>query len=167
MTNKKAAVFGLYPSVAQAERAADALAQGHFPHANISMLLPDSPATKHFAHGKQPGSTLGLLADSGALTIPQVGLAIGTGPIMGALASLGVERAAAGLAGAFVGMGVPDYEAKRYEDRVKNGGVVLSVQCETSEELTCADRVLVRTGAWDISSTGETRVRSSAAAVTR
>jgi predicted nicotinamide N-methyase len=54
-------------------------------------------------------------------------------------------------------MGIPEYEAKRYEGRVKNGGVLLSVHCDTSEEIIRAKEVLKRTGAEDIASTGETK----------
>jgi hypothetical protein len=52
-------------------------------------------------------------------------------------------------------MGIPEYEAKRYEGRVKDGGVLLSVHCTTSEDITRAKEILKRTGADDISSSGE------------
>jgi hypothetical protein len=71
------------------------------------------------------------------------------------LAGLGVGGAVGGLVGALVGMGIPEYEAKRYEGRVKEGGVLLSVHCDTSDDIRRAKAVLERTGAEDISSTGE------------
>ena len=52
-------------------------------------------------------------------------------------------------------MGLPEYEAKRYEGRVKDGGVLLSVPCATSDEITRATRVLEQTGVQDVSSAGE------------
>ena len=76
---------------------------------------------------------------------------IAAGPIMGALAGLGIG----GLVGALVGMGIPEYEAKRYEGRIKDGGVLLSVHCDTSDEISRAKDLLKQTGAEDISSTGE------------
>jgi hypothetical protein len=79
---------------------------------------------------------------------------------MGALAGLGVGGAVGGLIGALVGMGIPEYEAKRYEGRIKDGGVLLSVHCDTSDEITRAKDLLKRTGAEDISSTGEKSVSS-------
>jgi hypothetical protein len=94
----------------------------------------------------------------GALAIPGVGPLIAAGPIMGALAGLGVGGAVGGLIGALVGMGIPEYEAKRYEGRIKEGGVLLSVHCDTSDELTRAKDLLKETGAEDISSTGEKSV---------
>jgi hypothetical protein len=74
---------------------------------------------------------------------------------MGALAGLGVGAAAGGLIGALVGMGIPEYEAKRYEGRVKDGGILVSVHCDDSEWVTKAKDILKRTGAEDISSAGE------------
>jgi hypothetical protein len=74
---------------------------------------------------------------------------------MGGLAGLGVGGTVGGLIGALVGMGIPEYEAKRYEGRVKNGGVLLSVHCDTSEEIDRAKEMLKSTGAEDISSAAE------------
>jgi hypothetical protein len=101
------------------------------------------------------GGTLGLLAGIGALAIPGVGPFIAAGPIMGALAGLGVGGAVGGLIGALVGMGIPEYEAKRYEGHIKEGGVLLSVHCDTPDQITRAKDLLKRTGAQDISSSGE------------
>ena len=174
MADKKTAVFGIYPTVSQAERAVDALRQGHFSNDDLSVLLPDHQGSKEFAHEKHTkapegtttgvtaggaiGGTLGLLAGIGALAIPGFGPFIAAGPIMAALAGLGVGGAVGGLVGALVGMGIPEYEAKRYEGRIKDGGVLLSVHCATSEEITRAKDTLKRTGAEDIASTGEKSV---------
>jgi hypothetical protein len=172
MADKKTAVFGIYPSVGEAERAVNALVRERFSNSDISVLIPDQQSPKDFAHEKHTkapegtttgvaaggtiGGAIGLLAGIGALAIPGVGPFIAAGPIMGALAGLGVGSAVGGLVGALVGMGIPEYEAKRYEGRVKNGGVLLSVHCDTSEEITHAKDILKRTGAEDIASTGET-----------
>src|ERR1700737_34437 len=174
MTEKKTAVFGIYPSVERAEHAVDTLVNERFSNADISVLLPDSQGSKDFAHEKHTkapegtttgvaaggtiGGALGLLAGIGALAIPGVGPLIAAGPIMGTLAGLGVGGAVGGLVGALVGMGIPEYEAKRYEGRVKNGGILLSVHCDTSQEITRAKDILERTGAEDIASSGEKSV---------
>jgi hypothetical protein len=178
MTNKKTAVFGIYSSETQAEAAVDALISAHFSNDDISVLMPDRKGTKDFAHEKNTkapegtttgvaaggtiGGTLGLLAGIGALAIPGVGPFIAAGPIMGALAGLGVGGAVGGLVGALVGMGIPEYEAKRYEGRLKTGGVLLSVHCDTGEEIARAKETLKRTGAEDVSSSGEETVAASA-----
>jgi hypothetical protein len=60
-----------------------------------------------------------------------------------------------------IGMGIPEYEAKRYEGRVKGGGTLLSVHCDTSAEVTRAKEFLKTTGAEDIASTGESAAATS------
>src|SRR5580698_1402717 len=171
MSSKHVAVFGIYKTPATAEAAVDHLLSVGFANEAISVLLPDDESTRAFAHQKSTkapegttagvttggvvGGTLGLLAGIGALAIPGVGPLIAAGPIMAALAGLGVGGAIGGLLGALVGMGIPEYEAKRYEGRIKEGGVLLSVHCDTSDEIRRAKDLLKRTGAEDISSSGE------------
>jgi hypothetical protein len=173
MTGKKTAVFGIYQNEKQAERTVDDLLVAGFSNDAISVLLPDNKGTKDFAHEKNTkapegtavgvttggaiGGALGLLAGIGVLAIPGVGPFIAAGPIMAALAGLGVGGAVGGLIGALVGMGIPEYEAKRYEGHIKAGGVLLSVHCDTSDEIARAKDLLKHTGAQDISSSGEAR----------
>ena len=76
---------------------------------------------------------------------------------MAALAGAGVGGAVGGLTGALVGMGIPEYEAKRYEGRIKKGGILLSVHSDDSQWTKRAKEILERTGAEDVSSTGETK----------
>jgi hypothetical protein len=172
--NKKTAVFGIYPSVAQAESAVDTLVNDGFFNDDISVLLPDAEGSRDFAHEKHTkapegtttgaatggtvGGAIGLLAGIGAIAIPGVGPFIAAGPIMATLAGIGVGGAVGGLVGALIGMGIPEYEAKRYEGRIKSGGVLLSVHCDTSDEIKRAKVVLERTGAEDIASAGEEAV---------
>ena len=107
------------------------------------------------------GGAIGLLAGIGALAIPGVGPLIAAGPIMATLAGMGVGAAVGGVAGALIGLGIPEYEAKRYESRLNKGGVLLSVHCNTSDEIKRAKNLMEGTGAEDISSTGEATVSSS------
>jgi hypothetical protein len=74
---------------------------------------------------------------------------------MAALAGVGVGGAVGGVTGALIGMGIPEYEAKRYEGRIAKGGILLSVHCDTSEEIDRAKEIMERSGGEDISSTGE------------
>jgi len=181
MADKQTSVFGIYPSTQQAESAAASLVQAGFRSDDISVLAPDRTNTRELgtekatkapegtatgvAAGGALGGTLGLLAGIGALAIPGLGPFIAAGPIVGALAGLGAGGAVGGFVGALVGMGIPEYEAKRYEGRVREGGVLLSVHAATSEQVTFAKQILERTGAEDISSSGEasadTRARSA------
>ncbi|MBB5060625.1 hypothetical protein HDF16_005361 [Granulicella aggregans] len=171
MSSKHMAVFGIYATPGTAEAAVDHLLSKGFINEDISVLLPDDESTKAFAHEKHTkapegtttgvttggviGGTLGLLAGIGALAIPGVGPLIAAGPIMATLAGVGVGGAVGGVVGALVGMGIPEFEAKRYEGAVKDGGTLLSVHCDTSEEIDAAKASLKETGAKDISSASE------------
>jgi hypothetical protein len=142
-----------------------------FTNQSISVLLPDDETTRAFAHEKNTkapegtttggvaggviGGTLGLLAGIGALAIPGIGPLIAAGPIVATLAGVGAGGVAGGIVGALVGMGIPEYEAKRYEGAVKGGGTLLSVHCDTAEQINIAKQGLKDTGARDISATGE------------
>src|SRR5271170_3508662 len=179
MPGKKTAVFGIYQSEKQAERTIDDLLTAGFSSDDVSVLLPDVRGTKDFAHDKGTkapegaaagvttggviGGTLGLLAGIGVLAIPGIGPFIAAGPIMAALAGLGVGGAVGGIIGALVGMGIPEYEAKRYEGHIKAGGILLSVHCDTSEEIARAKDLLKHTGAQDISSSSEATADKPAA----
>ena len=100
-------------------------------------------ATTGVASGAVIGGALGWLAGIGALAIPGLGPFIAAGPIMGL------------LAGALIGMGIPEYEAKRYEGRVKSGGILLSVHCDSSEWVKRGKTILEQTGAEEIGTAGE------------
>jgi hypothetical protein len=174
MAGNNTAVYGIYKSAMAAERAVDQILAAGFSNNDISVLLPDNQSSKEFAHEKNTkapegtaagataggvlGGALGLLAGIGSLAIPGVGPIIAAGPIMAALAGVGVGGAVGGLIGALVGMGIPEYEAKRYEGRVKNGGVLLSIHCAHSDDISRAKRLLDQTGAEDIASAGEKSV---------
>ena len=79
---------------------------------------------------------------------------------MGALAGMGVGGAVGGLTGALIGFGIPEFEAKKYEGRLKKGGILFSVHCDTSEQVKRAKEVVERTGGEDVSSTGETSAKN-------
>ena len=57
-------------------------------------------------------------------------------------------------------MGIPEYEAKRYEGHLTEGGVLLSVDCDTGDQITRAKNLLTDTGANDIASSAEASVGS-------
>jgi hypothetical protein len=161
MSGRNTAVFGIYRTRKAAEAAVVELIAAGFPRTDVSVLLPDVQskkalaATTGVAAGGALGGTLGLLAGIGALAIPGLGSFIAAGPIMGALAGAGAGGAVGGIVGALVGMGIPEDDAKRYEGHIKNGGVLLSVHGDTSDEVLRAKETLRHTGAADIASTGE------------
>jgi hypothetical protein len=171
MAGKNTAAFGIYSTRQGVEHAVDTLKAEGFRNTDISVLFPYNEGTKDFAHekgtkapegaaagagtGAVVGGTLGWLAGIGSLAIPGLGPFIAAGPIMAALAGAGVGGAVGGITGALIGLGIPEYEAKRYDGRIKSGGILLSVHCDDSEWTKKAKAILERTGAEDISSTGE------------
>ncbi|HLJ46976.1 MAG TPA: general stress protein [Bryobacteraceae bacterium] len=173
MAGKNTAVFGIYTTRAGAEAAVDELRAAGFRNTDISVLMEDNAGTKEFAHEKNTkapegattggitggviGGALGWLAGIGALAIPGVGPFIAAGPIMGLLGGAGIGGAIGGLVGVLIGLGIPEYEAKRYEGRIKSGGILLSVHADDSDWTKRAKDILERTGAQDISSTGEAK----------
>jgi hypothetical protein len=173
MSGKNTAVFGIYPTYTAVDAAVDALRAAGFRNTDISVMFPENVGTKDFAHDKGTkapegattgggtglvvGGAVGWLAGIGALAIPGLGPFIAAGPIVAALAGAGVGGAIGGVAGALIGMGMPEYEAKRYEGRIKKGGILLSVHSDNSDWTRKAKDILERTGAEDVSSTGETK----------
>jgi hypothetical protein len=169
MSNK--AVFGLLHNQAQLDRTLVDLKAAGFRPADVSALFPENLGNKDLAtsrDSKAPegaavggttgaalGGALGWLVGIGALAIPGLGPFIAAGPIMAALAGVGAGAVAGGVTGALIGLGIPEYVAKRYEGRIKAGGILLSVHTDHSEWEKRAKQILEDCGAEDISSTSE------------
>ncbi|MBE1161571.1 hypothetical protein [Dyella acidiphila] len=167
----KASVYCIAKTVEQAEAIVLDLKQQGFSADAISALLPDKRGTKDFAHehntkapegattggvaGLGVGAALGWLAGIGALAIPGVGPFIAAGPIMAALGGAAVGTAAGGVIGALIGMGIPEIEAKRYDDKIRGGNILLSVHTDDGKQKDIAKEVFKRHHADDISSGSE------------
>lgn len=171
--SKNIAAFGIYPDQVHVSEAVDTLKAAGFRNTDISVLFPENVGTKDFAmehHTKAPegattgaasgaviGGALGWLAGIGALAIPGIGPFVAAGPIVAMLSGIGAGGVVGGITGALVGMGIPEYEAVRYEGRIKRGGILLSVHCDDSDWVRKAKDILVRTGADDIATTSEAK----------
>ena len=175
MADKKTAVFGIYSTRNGAEQAADALVSAGFASGDISVLLPENLGTREIGNREVDESSRRRdgwcehwrRARRGAWDCSRASarlrfLALDRSsrrvrswprwPGMGAGGTVG------GLTGALVGAGIPEFEAKRYEGIIQKGGILLSVHCSTSEEVTRAKQILKGTGGEDVSSTGEASV---------
>lgn len=170
---KNIAVYGIYPNRSMVEKAVEELKDAGFRHTDISVLFPagGDTDTKEFAIEKETkapegaatgagtgavvGGSLGWLVGIGALAIPGLGPFIAAGPIMAALAGAGAGGLVGGISGALIGMGIPEYEANRYEGRIKKGGILLSVHADDREWKNKGKDILERTGAEDIGSKGQ------------
>jgi hypothetical protein len=167
----KASVYCTTKTVEQADHIIAELKAAGFQNNDISALLPDKRGTKDFAHehntkapegattggiaGLGVGAALGWLAGIGALAIPGVGPFIAAGPIMAALGGAAVGTATGGLIGALVGMGIPEFEAKRYDAKVRDGNILISVHTEDGKQRDVAKDIFKRGNAEDISTGSE------------
>jgi hypothetical protein len=167
----KRSALCLVDTEAQADAIVGKLRSAGFSDNDISVLFPDKGSTRDFAHKKETkmpegatvgastggavGGTIGLLAGIGALAIPGLGPFIAAGPIMAALSGGAIGAVGGGLTGALIGLGIPEYKAKRYEGKVKEGGILISVHSENNNETGRAKDIFKEEGAHDISSTGE------------
>lgn len=165
---------------AQAANVVDRLKVAGFSNNDISVLMPDKTGTRDFAHdnatkapegaavgagsGAALGGALGWLTGIGALAIPGLGPLIAAGPIMAALSGAAIGGTVGGLTGALVGMGIPEFEAKRYEGKVKGGNALISVHSENKDETARAKEIFKQAGAEDIASAGEASVPKEAVA---
>lgn len=161
MAGRNQAVFGLYPNFPLTEEAIERLKMSGFRSEDISALFSENVGNKEFAlekHTKAPegavigaviglilGGILGWIISMGMVPIP-----VYAGPVVSILAVAAAIGIPGGLIGALVGMASPEYEARRYEGRLKRGGVLLSVHSDNSLWKKRAKEILRETGAEDI-----------------
>ncbi len=167
----KHAVYCLANDRNHAESIVGSLRTAGFSSNEVSVLFPDKSGTRDFAHeqntkvpegaasgglaGMGLGAGLGWLAGIGALAIPGVGPFIAAGPIMAALGGAALGGATGGVIGALVGMGIPEYEAKQYDGKIKGGGALISVHTDNGDQVKVVKSIYERAGAQDINSTSE------------
>ena len=172
-------VYSLAPSEFKAATIVDRLRAAGFSSNSISVLFPDKGTTRDFAHEKHTkapegattgaatggviGAGLGWLVGIGSLAIPGVGPFIAAGPIMAALSGAAVGATVGGVGGALIGLGIPEYEAKRYEGKIRDGRVLISVHAADGEQVKTIKRIYTEEGAEDIASGGEASVPNVAA----
>jgi uncharacterized membrane protein len=159
-------VFCIAKSHQQAEQIVERLQSSGFPATEISILLPDTQGSHDIGHvkatkapegattggvaGGVTGGVLGLLAGIGALAIPGVGPFIAAGPIMAALSGAAIGGTTGGIVGGLVGLGIPEIEAKRYEEKLKSGNYLVAVHVRNDDEEDRAEQIFEDAGAEDV-----------------
>jgi uncharacterized membrane protein len=78
---------------------------------------------------------------------------------MAALAGVAVGASTGGVLGGLIGLGIPEMEAKQYEGKLREGNVLLSVHTEDRDQAKRAEEVLKATGAKDVSTVAEEKIR--------
>jgi hypothetical protein len=163
-------IVGIAKSRSQVEAAVDEL-QSAVSSNDISVLMPESQGTPELGAVKATktpegattgavtggaiGGTVGLLAGLGTLAIPGLGPFIAAGPIMAALSGAAAGATAGGVVGALVGLGIPEYEAKAYEERIKKGGYLVAVHVEDGDQGDAVRDIMKRNRLEDVSSASE------------
>jgi hypothetical protein len=168
---KNISIFGIYPDPTSVSDAIRTMRQVGYRATDIASLLPDNQGSKDFAHvkntkagqGAATGAAVGavlcaLLAwlDAvGKVAIPGLQPFLPVNSVVAALAGAGVGALLGWLIGFFVGLGMSEYVAKRYVGRIRRGGILVSVHCDSPEWCDRAKKALKDTGAQDISSCSE------------
>lgn len=157
-------VLGIFGERSSAEDAIDSLKNAGFNPKDISIIMKDSEIAHEMAastgssiaDGAVSGATTGgilggvagLLVGLGAITIPGIGALLVGGPIATALGLSGAAGStltgvltgavAGGLVGGLIGLGLPEEDARIYEDRIKEGAILLAIPSneETVSEVT-------------------------------
>ncbi len=168
---KNISVMGIYTDRTTASDAINVLQKVGYRATDISVLSSENQGSKDFAHEKRTkalegaaagavagavvGAVLAWLVSIQTATIPVLAPLIAAGPVVAALAGAGAGGTLGWIAGLLAGMGRPEYVAKRYAGRIRRGGILLSVHCDSQEWCDRAKKTLRDTGARHISSLAE------------
>jgi hypothetical protein len=155
------AAFGLYPSTRSLHVGAEALRAARFRQTDISvmysdglraMCLRETEEVDRSVAEDEPasiGMMLSELSGVGAIAMRSDGPFMAAGPILATLAYAG-----AGLLASLRGLGIPESLLEPFECRLKQGGLLLSVQCDDDESAARARRILLETGAEQVTASG-------------
>lgn len=174
---RNTSVIGIYPDRTTVSDAINVLHKAGYRTTDISVLSSDNQGSKDFAHEKHTrapagaaagalvgavfGAALAWFVSTHPLTIqglgPIPGLVqlVAAGPVLAALAGAGAGGALGWIVGLLAGLPLSEYVARRYQGRIRRGGILLSVHCDSQDWCNRAKRTLKDTGARNISSASE------------
>ena len=157
-------VTGVFKTRASAERAIDDLVHYGFSRDDVSLLMSDATKGREFAmrmatkapEGAATGATIGGaigaiaagLVALGIIVVPGLAL-VAAGPVVATLAGLGAGAAAGGLTGALIGLGLPEHEAKFYNEEIEKGGMLVGVYTH-DDRVSQARKILDAAGAENV-----------------
>lgn len=168
---RNTSVMGIYSDRTTVSDAINVLQKTGYRATDISVLSSDNQGSKDFVLGERTKALEGAAtgAAAGALvcaalacvvaiqtvTISVLGSLVAAGPVMAGLAGAGAGGALGWILGLLAGRRLTEYVAKRYAGRVRSGGILLSVHCDSPEWCDRAKKALKDTGARNISSASE------------
>ena len=122
-------------------------------------LDEESKALKGAGVGGAIGGTIGaaagaVVAVGSSVVIPGLGLIV-AGPLAAALAGAGAGGAAGTLLGALTGAGMTEYRAKRFEELIGRGDVIVSARALTDPERNTIARILTSHGGELVAATAD------------
>ena len=160
--------MGIYPDRTTVSDAISVLQKAGYRSTDISVLSSDNPGSKDFAHEKRTkalegaavGSVAGALIGTASawfvsaypVTTAVVGPLVAAGPVLAGVAGAGAGGALGWIVGLLTGRRFTEYVARRYAGRIRRGGALLSVHCDSPEWCDRAKKTLKDTGARNISS---------------
>ena len=170
--SKNTSVIGIYPDRTTVSDAINVLHKAGYRKTDISVLSSDNQGSKDFALVKRSKALEGAAAGAAVCAVVGAALAwfvsihtatiaglaplVAAGPVLAALAGAGAGGTLGWFVGLLAGSGLTEYVAKRYAGRIRGGGILLSVHCDSQEWCNRAKTALKDTGARNISSASET-----------
>jgi len=164
-------VQGIYSDRTTVSDALNVLHKAGFRTTDHSVLSSDNQGTKDFGHeqhtrgaevagkcavvGGVAGAALGWFFSTQTLAVAGLAPMVAAGPVVAAFAGAGAGGALGWIAGVLTGMRQIEYVARRYAGRIRHGGILLSVHCDSPEWSARAKKMLKDTGARHISSAPE------------
>ena len=151
------AAFCSYQCVSHAERAVESLLTASFSSDNLSILVQSRdhsgrPGKSALGCGGFATGTLGFLDGPCVFAIPGLGSLIAAGPFMYAMEKIGRNGASSGLTSILLALGIPEFESRQFTDCINQGGVLLSIRCNSYNHIDRAIEHLRRSGALHICS---------------
>ncbi len=170
--SRNTSVIGIYPDRTTVSDAINVLQKAGYRATDISVLSSDNQGSKDFALVKRNkaldsaavgaavgalvGAALAWFASTQSATITGLEPLVAAGPVLAALAGAGAGGTLGWFVGLLAGSRLTEYVAKRYAGRIRHGGILLSVHCDSQEWCDRAKMTLKDTGARNISSASET-----------
>jgi hypothetical protein len=153
-----------------AERAYGSVIGRGYTSDDVSLLMSDATRDRYFPRDSPPATALGSKASEGAgigavtgaglgallaglsaagIAVPGLPI-IAAGPLAAALAGGGTGGVLGAIVGALIGSGIPEDRAMRYEEGIREGGIVMGMTPRNAQDAEFLNQEWARCGAAQI-----------------